>query len=384
MKSMKKAVPFYLLNLLVFSIFAVFSNYIVAYFSAKGLLASQIGIITTVGAVITVSLQIFMGSLADKSKNKVRVLQIELIVMIVFTGLAAFSGSFVTMLITFATINFLTTIVVTMSDAITVEESGKIGQSYGKIRLTGSIGYMFCSLLAGIFAENNINSIFIMLAILLVILFIITLFMPNIPGEDKKEDKVSILSVLKEKEIILVFALLFLLGICSNFFMNYAVIFYESIGISLSQMGVLFFLGALFEIPLLFFLDKLINKFGAKNLILTAAVLSLFRWVVMMFVLHPFIGVFSQLMHGFTYTFGMISAVRYINEKLPKKFSATGQMVLSIVANGFSKIISSFFGGYIIDYFGGVAPIIKYLAVIMVVAILGFIVLMPKEKKGAV
>ncbi len=383
MRKTKEAVPFYALNFFIFSIFAVFSNYLVAYLGSIGLSASEIGVVTTIGYVLIVFLQVFMGTIADKSKNKVRVFQIELISMLVFAILASQSRSYMSLIVTISVVSFLTTIVVTMCETLTVSESENLGHSYGHMRLAGAIGYMVCSLLAGGFAQTNAASIFIMLGVLLLAILIVSLFLPKIPGEVKKENKVSIFKIINNREIILVLILIFALGICSNFFINYAVLYYESIGIGLSTMGVLFFVGAAFEIPFLFFLEKLIKRFGAKNLLLTAAVLSLIRWVVMFFATHPAVGIFSQILHGYTYSLGLISGIKYINEKLPNEFSARGQMIVSLSMNGFSRIISNFFGGYIIDYFGSVRSVLIYLAVILAVAITGFVIFSPKDNLKA-
>ncbi len=381
MRDNKKAIPFYALNFFIFSIFAVFSNYLVAYLGSIGLSASEIGIVTTFGYVLIVFLQVLMGSIADRSKNKVVLFRIEIALMLLFATLAYISRGFIALLLTISVVSFLITIVVTMSDTLTVGESKKFGHSYGHIRLAGTIGYMVCSLIAGNIADKNVSNIFVMLGGLLITLLIISLFLPKIPGEHKKGDKVSIFKAIKDKEIIMVLILLFALGICSNFFINYAVIYYEGIGIGLSTMGILFFVGAAFEIPFLFFLDKIIKKIGAKNLVLIAACLSCLRWIVMYFVNDPIVGIFSQILHGYTYSLGLIAGIRYISDKLPTKFSARGQMVVSLSMNGVSRIIANFFGGYIIDYFGGVTPVLIYLSAILMVAIISFIILTPKTAK---
>lgn len=274
------------LNVLYFFIFgslACYSPFLTPYFQDRGLSFSQIGIVFAINSLVSIVAQPLWGAFTDKYANKKTILKITMILSAVFVfGFVAAMGFYIILLAVFIFIIFQSPII-SVNDAYCydiLDEHKEI--QYGRIRLMGSIGFAVTALLLGMAIKfTSLNFPFIIYCFYI----IVSMFILGRINEKTRRTGVSIdfsdiLGVLKNKRFIL----LTLSALVSNAAIgannSYISVLIGKTGGDISNLGMLWFIIAMSELPAFFFGQKIMKKYGVLNVYLIGIVFYAVRFFV--------------------------------------------------------------------------------------------------------
>ena len=328
----------------------------------RGFDPSDIGFVTTIGAVSAIVLQGFIASAADRSKS----LSIKTILLALLGGslaaalcmlamprryLATFVGMFTAMCLTNIVNPFLTT--------LCLQYNGEGNRfDYGVSRSIGSLGYSLFGFLMGQvtdrFGAGIVVPVFCVIVSLLILLVI------NMPGPVRKpaesEDTVQhaggILSVFRRypRYGLLVAGAVFL------FFMQtltntYLIYFIREFGGDESDMGLVLSLIAFSEIPAVAFSAVFLRKFGPESLLRIAAAAGCIKFTMLIGIrsVQPFILI--HLMHFFYSGMYMVSSVVFADRIVGHDDAIKAQSVLAVGVAGITGVSANLIGGYMIEHF---------------------------------
>jgi PPP family 3-phenylpropionic acid transporter len=148
----------------------------------------------------------------------------------------------------------------------------------------------------------------------------------------------------------------------------------ESVNGSRGQLGTIYAIKAVSEIPFFFFSKRLLKRFRPLFLIAVSAVFISIQYYLYSVVETPAQILIMQLVHGPSFGLFMSGVVYYVYSLAPERLKATAQTLAYSLRIGVSGLIGSSLGGLIIDTYG-VKALFRWGAVMaagMLVLYLGF------------
>jgi PPP family 3-phenylpropionic acid transporter len=124
---------------------------------------------------------------------------------------------------------------------------------------------------------------------------------------------------------------------------------------SKTLMGLSLMVATISELPILYFSDRLLNRFGATRMIIFSMSFLVLRLFAYSFIRIPFLVLIIQLLHGPTYSMMWVSGVSYAAKNAPRGMGATAQGLFSGVLLGLSAAVGAFIGGFLYEDIGPVA-----------------------------
>jgi PPP family 3-phenylpropionic acid transporter len=124
---------------------------------------------------------------------------------------------------------------------------------------------------------------------------------------------------------------------------------------SKTLMGLSLMFATISELPVLYFSDRLLNRFGATGMVIFSMSLLVLRLLAYSFIRNPLLVLPIQLLHGPTYAAMWVSGVSYAAKNAPQGMGATAQGLFSGVLLGLSAAAGAFTGGFLIENIGPVA-----------------------------
>jgi MFS family permease len=189
---------------------------------------------------------------------------------------------------------------------------------------------------------------------------------------DNVSFKRDFIQVLTDRRWIYFLSLAFVGGVAFYLMNSYLFAYMGELGISRSMMGIAMTIAALGELPILFYANRLLRRFGAYNLFIFGVIISGVRLLLYAgFNFTAGILVF-QLLNALTAPLVWVAGVSYADEYSPPGMKATTQGLLGAVVFGFGAAMGGLTGGLMIGSIGGQGMylISGSLVIISVVAIL--------------
>jgi len=124
---------------------------------------------------------------------------------------------------------------------------------------------------------------------------------------------------------------------------------------SKTLMGLSLMFATISELPVLYFSDRLLDRFSAAGMIFISMSFLVLRLLAYSFIQIPLLILLIQLLHGPTYSAMWVSGVSYAAKNAPLGMGATAQGLFSGVLLGFSAAVGAFIGGILYENFGPAA-----------------------------
>lgn len=361
-----------LFYLFVYGALACYYPFLAVYFKDRGLSYTQIGIAFALNSLVGVAAQPVWGYITDKYLNKRKTLIVLMlscsIIVITFT----LAKSFVFIIFSICLIICFQSAVGSVADAYAydiVENNSKI--QYGRIRLMGSFGYAVLALIMGIIIKyTNINSTFYIYIVLMLVSIVVIKtikYQGNIKGN--KIDIKELAGLLKYSKFLIFIISVLVFNMAQGANGSYLPILIEKTGGDVSQIGFMWFIVAICELPVLYFGNRFLRKYGSINLYIFSAAAYSVRFFLDSFCTNYKFALALQAMQAVTYTFFLISSLQYVNEIVPSKMKTSGITLYSAVGCGLGSFIGNISGGLLLEKIS-IFTLYKILALICAVTLL--------------
>lgn len=366
----------------IFMAGSIVTAYISIYFAEINFNYSQIGLLNSMGALISIVSQPIWGTLSDKSENKNDILKIIIIgaVATVFITPLAKENFFLAM-VGVILFNFFHKAMNPINDTITMDLSRKYDFKFSTIRLIGSLGYAIMTALGGKIVALNSIYMFHICFVFMLLSFIISFKIPIVKGHKKSKDSKKFIELFKDKKLVKIYIYVFLLSSTNAFFQSFHGIYSRELGISLELLGIGIMLGSLSQFPIMFIFDKVHKKFGLINLMTLSGLVYGFRWIFYGTLLSSSNILLIWLIHGFNYMLLYLCLVDYVQSYVPKELHTRGQVMNTLTLFGYSSVIGSYLGGQMSKSFG-MSKVFLICGVLCLISAVVFNIIERKGKKG--
>lgn len=225
--------------------------------------------------------------------------------------------------------------------------------SFGNLRLWGSIGFIIASLIIGnLFLDKYIHLLPVIFLFIILFTAMVVFSFPA-PTSKKPVKWKNIQKIIFDYPGFLLFISGFVfIGFGFGIVNQYFSVYMRVIGASGSLIGFAVALMALSEIPFMGFSTKLIDKYGLKKLLIIGISILPIRLLLIYVIVEPWLLVLVQALHGISMLSILVLSTIYISKILPLEYSSTGQGLYASAFSGLGVSLGLFSTGIVHEHLG--------------------------------
>ena len=373
---MKKTLPLYFSNAIVYSLNALYYCFIQIYI-AKFHPEETTGILLSIGPFVAIFAPLMWGLLADRAKSKNLVLAAAMLGSAICYFLIGRGHSFWYLALTL----FLTMLFMApfggLVDTVTLEYTTENGIKYGPIRICGTIAFGGLPMLLTLFTEKDINLIFPVYVLLAIAGAAAVMLSPKVAGHGTAEQKPSILPLFRDGNLMLIFLFVGVSQFTWAYYLNYFPSHLASLGFSQSVWGINVFLTALGELPFFLMFNTLFERLGMRRLLGISLLLCTIRYAGLALIQNAPLLLALGFITGVATTVFTYCGSYYITKCIPPESKASANQLMYALGNGLPKVLAGVIGGKMTAAFGCVRSLV--LCSVLCLAALGLFLVTRKR-----
>lgn len=328
----------------------IWGPYLSLLLTQDGLSSAAIGSIFAIGTIVAIVVQPLWGVVVDRYRVTRVLLMLSAVAPASLAVLFNLSAPLV-IAAAFAVTNVFTAPQAPVADAFAVAAANSAGTSYGTIRMFGSLGYAIASYAGGLYLVNHsIRTLWIPYALFGIAGGAVAWLLPRPSAAVSVGGTVrgGIRALLADRRFAVFLLGGFLISETMTAFNTFFVLAYRSIGGSVQDAGIAFFIASITNVPTMLLAARVIRRLGRGRTMLIAALACVVRWGLQASIPLPGLAVAVQALHGICFGFFYVSAVDYVARTTARELQATGQSVFGMVCGGIAGIVGNASNGLLL------------------------------------
>ncbi|MFP4484880.1 MAG: MFS transporter [Spirochaetaceae bacterium] len=340
----------------LFSAVAIVIPHLQLFFQAQGFSPSQVGVLLGTFELAGIAGPLFLGHAADRTG---RYRASILLCIAAYAGVIAVMNAlplFLVVLPLAGLFGFFFKATVPLTDALASHLMEDPREQYGRVRMLGSIGFIATSLLVqvtGIIDGSSSTQILIAVLMVAAIYAAVVLTFPRVRRSDEAREKEEApgegARPAGDFWLFIVIVFIGRIGI-APYYSFFSIYLQQEVGITVVS-GV-WALGAIAEIPAIYFSGRLVRRLGVLRMITIAFLALILRLVIYAIAPVPAVVIPSQVLHALTFGFFHGASIAYINARVERSKRGLGMAIYNSSALGLSVFVGSSLGGVIIQELG--------------------------------
>jgi MFS transporter, PPP family, 3-phenylpropionic acid transporter len=335
------AVRLAVFNAAVFLVIGVHVPYMPLWLSSQGLSDKEVSMVMATPQIVRIGFTPLISFFADRTGDFRAVLRLLCLGTLLALLALGVSHSFLGVFGSFFLYAVFWTTIIPLTETIAMKGVREEGHSYGRMRLWGSLSFIFASAACGGAIQlAGASAAITFITVAAFCLFAASFALPRgrsngaEPEAPHASDFGEARAILGAPVFWVFLAAASTVQSAHGFYYTFASIHWESLHYPGVVIGALWTLGVIAEIVLFAYSGRLVIRFKPSQLILMGAAASVVRWAVMaleppLIVLFPL-----QVLHAFTFGASHLGAVHFISEAIPERHSATAQGLYAAVSGG--------------------------------------------------
>jgi len=306
------------------------------WFDALGITPAMSGAIFAGPSIATVLFTLFIGGWADRLSDwRSAIIICNWIVLAVLCWLLFRQGPW-DILIIWTVAGLFTRAGTPIMDAAALHSTQKTGSDFGRIRSFGSMGFIVGVLLAGALYEHTGTQWFVVVMLLTVIIRLMAAYaLPRFRSAKSQSEysgtPTSAISVLQQPGILSVLVGAALISASHGFNNMFSVVHWTNVGISTSMASILWAVGVVAEVALMWSFKSVAKRFSARKCLMVASLVCAARWFLagtdpslpQLFLL--------QSLHSITFGLTFLAIVNFISRRVQEEHAAQAQSAFTIL-----------------------------------------------------
>ena len=324
------------------------------FLSGRGLEAAEIGLVLAIGQWIRVGANPIIAQIADRRGDRRRPLNLLIVGATLAFALYGWSHSFAAIIAVAMLFSLFMAPVMPLGDNLAMLAAGRSGMDYGRVRLWGSVTFIFGSMGAGWVLDGRSSElVWVMVLAAFAVAAAVSFLLPDIRAPKAKGSVFGPFRLLRHPLFVL-----FLVASAANM-ASHAVLFafgtlhWRSLGHSDFQIGILWALATVAEIVFFVLSRRLVARFTAPTLLAMALAAGALRWLMTAWVTHV-VGLMAvQALHAFTFAAAHLGAMHFLTRSAPPEYSASAQSLNAAIGGGAAMGIGLMASGVLYGNLGG-------------------------------
>ena len=346
---------------------AVYMAYLPAYLRGLGLPGRTLSLIYTLPPLLALVVPLGWAWMADRTRQHARVLKLAIfgawlgLTPLLFAQRSAGGGRLALIFAGWLGYALFNVAVGGLADALAVTRV-RAGAIYGRLRLWGSIGYVWASVLVGAVLSartgdhpgaNPAAPIAVWLALACAAAASLGLRGAGEPGA--RPHLADLRALLASRRLRLLLLVSTLHWACLVPYNVYFGVLLHDLGMSPIATGLGYATGVVAEVAVLMHFHRLERRFRLDTLMAATFAVSALRWLGIAATKTPALLIGLQVLHGLTFGMFWSAAIASIAAAAPGALRATGQALL-VMAINLGSALGNGFAGRIYDA-GGARPL---------------------------
>lgn len=351
---------------------AAISPFLALYYRQSGLTEGQIGLLAGIPPLLGLIAAPLWGALADATQQHKRLLALAVVGTAGAVALLSQIASLGLLVPVVALYAFCNTPIMPLVDNSVLLLLGDRKADYGKHRLWGAVGWGVAAPVLGALIERFGLSWAFSAALLLLGSCLYAVQRLAVQPVSMGQPFWQGMRFFVTRWPWIVFLItLFLNGVAAGVGHNFLFLYLDQLHASKTLMGISLLVEAVSEVPVFFFGNRLLQRWGARGLLLVALGANALRMFSYALMPAAWLVLPIHLLHGLTFSAMWIAGVSYANRAAPPGMGATAQGLLSGVSLGLAGATGALVGGVLYEW-SGPALMFAWSGVVVLVGFLFF------------
>ncbi len=319
----------------MFMVIGIYLPFLPAWLEGRGLSPGQVAMVFAVAMWAQLPIGLIAAILSETTGQ--RKLVIGVINVCALLGLVSFQllEGYLALLLGWLIAGALFTSSIPLIDSMATLPAHARKFDYSRVRLWGSVGFIFASAVGGMYLQGRgSESVLSLLIVAATLLVVSTFALPNPRSPALTSRHPTALLLLRDPRFaIFIFTTAFLQSSHAGLY-GFATIRWLDAEISEQTVGLLWAEGVFAEVLLFTLGRRLIKRFSVTQIFLVAALAGMVRWLVLGATTELVYLVMVQALHALTFAATHLAAVLYISRNIDSNKSATAQQLYSGMAMG--------------------------------------------------
>ncbi|NKN33420.1 MFS transporter [Marichromatium bheemlicum] len=317
------------------------------YLQAQGFDALAIGQLMAILYATKIVAPLVWGQLADRSGRRMPLVRLAALLSIVLFGLIFIGEGFWATALAMALFSFFWNASLPQLEAVTFNHLRHRPTRYALVRLWGSVGFILVVLGLGLALHAHSLSIlpWWVLAVFVGI-WLSSLLIPDSAPARPEASTPRLNALLRRPEVLAFFAACLLMQLAHGIYYAFYSIHLEANGYGTDAVGGLWALGVIAEVAIFLVTHRLLERFGARRVLLWSLGLAVARWLVIgAWVELVWLQACAQLLHAATFGTFHAAAIHWVHHAFPGRTQGRGQALYSALSFGAGGAAGSLIGG---------------------------------------
>lgn len=337
---------------LYFGVMGVFLPYFNLYCHHIGFSGSQIGLLAALKSLMMIATPLLWAMLADRYGIRKPIYLGCLAISTAAWGLFLFTTDFIYMAAIILFYGVFHAPIISFLEAFTMDILASEKNSYGKIRMWGSVAFITVSLVVGQLID--LFDVSIVLILIWVGGMLQTAAAIKIPPI-KKVARTAMITRIRRfltKQILVFLVCASLMLVSHGAYYAFFSIHLEKLGFGGVFIGAAWALASISEIVVMMQSERILRHISPEKVLTGAFLIAALRWFLLIFVSSPFLILLLQGLHAFTYGAFHVASIVYIDRLSPEGGKTVGQAVNNAATYGLGLMVGFFISGLIYDWLG--------------------------------
>jgi len=316
--------------------------------------AEEIGILSAIIVFNKIFSSFIWGWIVDHTGKRIQMIRMTSLLSVVSFIFVLLYQDFWSLFIILFIFSIFWSAALPQIEAITLSHLGKRSDSYTKVRLWGSVGFIISVVLLGkLFEYKPIICLVPIVIFSMTLVWLNSLSIPEIKTKLYEPAKRSFKSVLLKPHIISLLVVCFLVQAGHGPYYTFFSIYLEEHNYSSSFIGAAWAIAVIAEVFIYIFIHKAITHFQLRSLMILTLILGTIRWFsTAYFVDNLLILIFTQCLHAATFGVYHAVAIQYFHREFKGEYQGRGQALYSSVSFGAGLAFGTLVSGYLWENLG--------------------------------
>ena len=336
-----------------FSAAAALSPFLALYYERIGLSGSQIGVLRGISPLIMLFAAPFWGALADATHQHKRLLLLSIGGALVAVFSLSLTTQYLWLIVVITAFAFVGAPIISLVDNTVIELLQEQRDKYGKQRLWGAVGWGLAAPIVGALSERSGQRWFFYGYLMLMFgAWIVAAKLPVSQSSIRQQFWKDMRKLLANKQWVIFLVSILIGSLHLSLVNSFLFLRLKQLGASETLMGLTLTVATLSELPVWFFADAMLRRWGTKGMLIFSLVACIIQAFGYAWMPVPWLALVFQLLHGPAFSTMWAAGVAYAAEIAPEGTRATAQGIFGGVAMGLKSALGAFLGGVLIDRIG--------------------------------
>ncbi len=319
------------------------------YLQSRGFDALTIGQLLAILSGTKIIAPMVWGQIVDHSGRRMPMVRLGAL-LAALTFLAVFiANGFWSMAAAMLLFSFFWNASLPQIEAVTFNHLRQRHTRYALVRLWGSIGFIIVVILLGLeLDQRSFNMVPAWVLILFTGVWFSSLTIPDSAPVSGNHPAPPLRILLQRPGVLGFFAACFLMQLSHGIYYSFYSIHLESAGYSSVAIGNLWALGVFAEVLAFLVMHWLLERFGARQVLLWSLGLGVLRWLLIGACVEILpVQILAQILHAATFGTFHAAAIHVVHHAFPGRTQGRGQALYNSLSFGAGGATGSLIGGFL-------------------------------------